>query len=287
MGDAGPSAADQVHVLIADEIGVGQYGVPGEQAEAVEAFRVRLAMALEDEVVLPVAFRAMGLDVAVMIPGDRAEAFERFVRTARDESGCHHRAHEIALVARQPAHEVDQVHRVVQRLFGRGVAVIVRALGRIVHHHLADQRALAVLQTVARQVLGRRQMGGREIDRRRGAVGEERGHERAVNPVREGEVGISGFERESAGLKPVIERQVQGLAELRPLRRVDVEVDQTGEEILVRAQFKKAAAPAGLRHGLVVTLVSGAGHIGDDAVIADRDQCVFPEPRFRPPRACA
>ena len=166
-----------------------------------------------------------------MVPGDRAEAFERFVRTARNEPGRHHRAHQIALVAGQAAHEVDQVHGVVQRLFGRGVAVIVRALGRIVHHHLADQRALAVLQAVARQVLGRRQMGGREIDRCRRAVGEERGHEGAVNPVGEGEVGIFRFERKGAGLKPVIEGQVQGLAELRPLRRVDMEVDQTGQEI--------------------------------------------------------
>ena len=44
MGDAGLSAADQVHVAITEEIGVRQHGVPGEQAETVEAFRVRLAV---------------------------------------------------------------------------------------------------------------------------------------------------------------------------------------------------------------------------------------------------
>ena len=64
MGDTCAARADQVHVAVRHEVGVRKHGPPGHQPEAVEAFRIGAAVAGEHRAMLPVALRAMRLDVA-------------------------------------------------------------------------------------------------------------------------------------------------------------------------------------------------------------------------------
>ncbi len=67
MGDAAAARGDRCHVVLANEIAVGEDRVARQQAEAVEACRVGATEAIEHMGVRPVAFRAMGLDVAALV----------------------------------------------------------------------------------------------------------------------------------------------------------------------------------------------------------------------------
>ncbi len=84
-------------------------------------------------------------------------------------------------------------------------------------------------------------MDGGEIQRGRGAVRQQRPDQPCVDLADEGEIGVAAFQRKGARLQPILQRQVERGAELRELRRVDVQVDQAGQQDLVAGQLGQAA----------------------------------------------
>ena len=94
-----------------------------------------------------------------------------------------------------------------------------------------------------------------EVDGRRRAVAQQRRHE--IGPHRRGErrVGVAGLQRERVVEQPLLQRQVEARAQLRPLRGVDVQVDQARQQHLGRAELddgrraSTSAAPAGEERG--------------------------------------
>jgi hypothetical protein len=81
-----------------------------------------------------------------------------------------------------------------------------------------------------------RKVHGAEIERRRRAVREQCIDERRIDTGRESGIGVARLERKRVFLQPILERQIEREPELRPLRRVHVQVDESGQEIRARAQ---------------------------------------------------
>ena len=82
-------------------------------------------------------------------------------------------------------------------------------------------------------------MDGGVVDRRRRAVREQRFHQRAIRLAGEGEIGITRLEGKRVLLQPFVQRQVQRLSHLGPLRGMDVEVDEPGQEELPSRQGQR------------------------------------------------
>lgn len=77
MGNRRLSRLDSLHVLSRQEIRMRQHGLSAEQAEAIEAVRIRHAVAGEHIAMRPIALRTMGLHMAAAFFGDGTETFER------------------------------------------------------------------------------------------------------------------------------------------------------------------------------------------------------------------
>ena len=64
---------------------MGKNGMPGEEAETVQALRVRAPEPRKGVAMLPVAFGAVRLNVTARGPADLGKARERGIRAARNE----------------------------------------------------------------------------------------------------------------------------------------------------------------------------------------------------------
>ncbi len=69
-----PGAPDGRHVAIGEEHRMGQHGLAADEAEAGERRGVGFAVTLQSIAMGPVAFRTMGLDVAIALRRQGAEA---------------------------------------------------------------------------------------------------------------------------------------------------------------------------------------------------------------------
>src|SRR6516165_9907662 len=143
MRDARTPRVDRIHIGRADQVGMRQHRVAAKQPEAIEAFGVGDAVPFEHMAVCPIAVRTMRLHVVIASLCERAERFKRSMREARNEALRYNGPYKPCCIIRMARDVTDQVFRAAQRCIGRCIAVIVRALVGIVHHDLADQRALA------------------------------------------------------------------------------------------------------------------------------------------------
>jgi hypothetical protein len=152
---------------------MGEHGAAGQQAEAGEDRRVGLAEALECQPLLPIAFRAMGLNGDTALQGEAAKIFEESVGTATDETRGQNRLHQGLFIAAKVFHLFEEFNRAGEGRLGREVAVVVGAKRGIVHGDPADKGAL----TAGEADLGQGEAGlvvdRRVIDRGGGSVGEE------------------------------------------------------------------------------------------------------------------
>ena len=69
-----------------------------------------------------------------------------------------------------------------------------------------------------------------EIDRGGGPVGQQRGNEIRIDAPGKISIVKPCFQRESISIEPLIKREVQGPSKLRPLGRMDMEIDHTRKE---------------------------------------------------------
>ena len=93
--DAGAALRDQRPVGVVEMGGVSQHGVFAHQPEPIEGVRVGDTASFEYVAVLPIAFRAVGLDQGVGVGCERGETGERLVGAGRDEPGRDDRLHEL------------------------------------------------------------------------------------------------------------------------------------------------------------------------------------------------
>ena len=142
----------------------------------------------------------------------------------------------------------------------------------IVHHDLADQRTLAGLQANIGENTRGLLMNGREIQRRGGAIGDQVVDQQAIAFSGKGHIGVTGFKRKGIFLQPDLERDVERAAELRILRRVNMQIDETRQQIRAFRQPHKLACdllPV-LLLGVIVVVRAKDGK--DCAVFADGNQ---------------
>src|SRR3981081_1678104 len=79
MRNGRPSLANFLHIIGRQEIGMRKHGSAPEQSETIEHFRVGGTIAGQGIAMGPVAFGAMGLNVASAFPGDRPKSLQRRV----------------------------------------------------------------------------------------------------------------------------------------------------------------------------------------------------------------
>ena len=79
MGNSGAHIADRRAILVCDEIGMRKDGMACQQAEIIERLCIGLAKAFKHKVVLPIAFRTVGLDVATRMSSQFAKPLQDLV----------------------------------------------------------------------------------------------------------------------------------------------------------------------------------------------------------------
>src|ERR1700722_627684 len=113
-----------------------------------------------------------------------------------------------------------------------------------------------------------------KIQRGGGAIRQQPIDQRLIHGLRISGIRVARLEREGVGLQPLLERQVERLAELRALGRMYVEVDETGQEILVGTE-RNQIVPGGETARLRLRLGRFAPvNRFDTPVAADNDERV-------------
>ena len=116
---------------------------------------------------------------------------------------------------------------------------------------------------------------GGEIDRCRGAVGEQALDKFRIDGRRKGLVAVVGFQRKRVLLQPGFQRHIERPAELRPLRRMEVQVDKSGEQQPPGFKCHQRAVSFCPFKSSIVAGETESQHIGNHAVGVDGDQRVF------------
>ncbi len=184
---------------------------------------------------LPVALRTVGLHVTARFAGQPAESAQEIIGARGNEPRGDHRMDQ-PRAAGQRSDVGDELACLALGHLRRRVAIILGALLWIVHRHASDQGALWMAQADIGKHLGRRQVNAREVHRRSRAIGQQAGHQRLVDPLGVGGIGIPRLQRKRELLQPFLERQVQRLAQLWPLRRMHVQIDHSRQHILLRSE---------------------------------------------------
>ena len=271
VGDAGAHLADEIHVVRGDEVRVRENGVAPQQAEVMQCERIRSPEAFQHEGMFPVALRAMSLHVTGGLVRDGSETLEQPVGAGRDEPGRDDGANQAILVAGQAVDVVDQVPGPLHgRVRGR-VTVVVGTLLGIIHGHLADERSLPLREADVGEAHRAFEMYGGKVDGGGRAVCQQRVDQRRIDALGVGALGILRFQGEGTLQQPLIEGQVQRLAELRPLRSVDVQVDQSGQQVPPVSELVESTAATALGHRRRVARFAGAMHGVDGSRRIDRD----------------
>ncbi len=232
MCDAGTTVADPPHVVGTDEVRMCQYAAASQQTEVVERGGVGLAKPVKHVAVLPVALRTMGLYVRAGGRGQLAEFLQHAVAAAWNEARGYRRQYQFT---RQVAYVFDQLLRTGKTRVGGFVPVVAGIGGGVVHHHLAHHRALAVFGAQAGEFASCGDVYRSEVHRRGRAVAQQSADQCGVDGVCIVEIRTARFERKGALPEPVFQRQVQRIAELWPLRRVHMQIDEAGQKVFVVA----------------------------------------------------
>ena len=219
----------------------------------------------------PVGLRTVGLHEHAGGGRELAEAPQQLVRAGRGEPRGDDRLHEPpprvdgrissidrALAATPSAAEWSRYHSGVPS----GWSIATRP---------TNARWPASTATRANAECGFDVDGG-EVDRGRGAVAEQRGHHVRPHRARERLVRVAGLERERVLEQPPLERQVQPRAQLRPLRGMDVQVDQPRDQHAARWGRDRAAAD---RRQRAAGLAARRLDRGDQAPVIDGDDGVL------------
>jgi hypothetical protein len=272
MGDGRLALAHAFHVVVRQEVGMGENGAAAKQAEAIERLGIGDAMARQHIAMRPVALRTVRLHVAAAFLGQCSQSFKRRIGAGRDEArGDDGQDTSLAIIGMR-VDIVDQRPCTLDGRFRRGVAIVVRAFVHIVHRHLADQRALALLKADVGQRTGRILVHGGEIERRGRAVGEQIIDQQAIAAPCEGEVFVAGLQREGVFLQPDFQRHVEGAAELRVLRGMDVKIDKAGDQVRAGWQGDQLTGLFARIPDRAVVRIGRAVDGADRSVCADVDQ---------------
>ena len=105
-----------------------EHAAAGQEPETVEALGVAHAVAGDDVAVLPVALRAMRLDVAAVLSCRGAEPLQHGVGAGGDEARRHDGPDAPLGIVGMPVHVLDQGMRAREARLRRGVAVEIGAL---------------------------------------------------------------------------------------------------------------------------------------------------------------
>lgn len=176
------------------------------------------------------------------------------------------------MVVRVTLDVVDEASGLIDRSFSRWVPIEVWTPIWIIHSNLADQPSLAVSQTDVDETLRCIELSRCEVHSDRCCVGYQGSNERFVHGLGEVDVGLPCLEGEGVSLQPILERDIECLAELRPLRCVIVEIDESWEQVstapesVERTSFDEAFADdrPGRCLGLH-DLLDGSGFVDDKA----------------------
>ena len=247
-----------------------------QQAEHVKRLGVRPSVAFEYGMVLPIAFRTVRLGEAVVAGRQLAQPLQSRVGAAGDEPRGDDRLDDRrcrvkTAVRCELAHLVDEPFGFRQ---GRGgvLAVILGVGFRVVHHDLADEAALAEFGADVRQVGGGGAVDGVIVQDAGGAAGERGLDEMAMGAVGVLGVGEAGLRGECVAAKPAFKRFVERGAGLRPLRGVQVQVGEAGQEDLAVGEAGEPVESGQFgADGVVLRVVRGENG-RDDAVGADEIQ---------------
>ena len=231
VGDAGARLADELHVLRGDKVRVGENGVVPQETEIVQCERIRPPEAFQHEGMLPVALRAMCLHVTGGLLRDGSETLQQSIRARGDEPGRNDRTDQAIVVAAQALDIGDQIPGPLHGRVGGRVTVVVGTLLGIIHGHLAHERSLPLREASVGEAHGAFEMYGGKVDGGGGAVRQQCIDQRCVDALGVRALGIPRFQGKGALQQPLIEGEVQRLAELRPLRSVDVQVDQPRQHV--------------------------------------------------------
>ena len=199
------------------------------------------AGALQHMAVGPVAFRAMRLHMGAGALGQVAQALQQLVRARRNKARRDDGQHALVGVVRVGTQPVHKGFGIGHGLGGAGVLVVRRALRGLVHGHLAHQRTLAVGQAALGQHLVASVVHAAKVHGGGGAVGQQRGHDHVVHALCERRVAVARLQREGVVLQPDLQRHIQRLAVLRPLRRVHMQVHHAGQQIAASGQAAQRA----------------------------------------------
>ena len=259
----------QVHAVVHDR-------TIRQQAEHVERLGVRPSVAFEYGMVFPIAFRTVRLGETMVAGRQLAQPLQSRVGAAGDEPRGDDRLDDRrcrvkTAVRCELAHLVDEPFGFRQ---GRGgvLAVILGVGFRVVHHDLADEAALAEFGADVRQVDGGGAVDGVIVQDAGGAAGERGLDEMAMGAVGVLGVGEAGLRRERVAAEPAFERFVERGTGLRPLRGVQVQVREAGQEDLaVREAGEPVESGQFGADGVVLRVVRGEDG-RDDAVGADEIQ---------------
>ena len=170
----------------------------------------------------------MGLYVTVEVGSQPTQHVQHVVGAGGDEArrdGC---LHERTFGTGKAAHVLDERQRIVESGPGRCVPIEFGALVRVVHGHLANNRALTPGQRDVGEQLGGFQVNAAEVGCGSRAVGQQIVDQGLVTGTGEVEISVASFQRKRVLLQPLVQREVQCLAELRPLWRMHVQVDESG-----------------------------------------------------------
>ena len=243
VGDQRRGRGEHCGIVVGDVVGVGKDRPRGDEAEALEGDGVGDPEAVERVAVRPVRLRAVRLDRHAGRRGELAEPGQQGVGARRREARRHDRAHEVA-AAVDGADGLDRAGRRVDTGRRRRVPVPLGRARRMVHRDAPDERPLPLGDALRGERHRRRLVVGGEVGGGRRAVPQQAAHE--IGPHRGGEhgVGVAGLERERVLEQPALERQVEARAELRPLRRVHVQVDEPGQQALARRQLDDVVVAA-------------------------------------------
>ncbi|OIQ68908.1 hypothetical protein GALL_494940 [mine drainage metagenome] len=252
-----------------------QHSPAAEQSEAVQTFGIGHAMSSKHIAMLPIAFRTVGLDVTAAALCQRAQTLQGRIGAGGNEARCHDGLHQCRSVGRVASDVTDQVFRAAHGLIRRGVAVKIGTLLGVIHHHLADQRALAGLQADIGENTRGLLMNGRKIQRRGGAIGNQVVDQQAIAFSGKGHISVASFQRKGIFLQPDLERDVERAAELRVLRRVNMQVDESRQQIGAFRQGHKLAGGLLPVLLLIVVVVVRAKDGKNCAVMADGNQGIL------------
>ena len=174
------------------------------QAEIAKRIRVGFSKTLQHHIVLPLALVAVGLHVGARRSRKVAKAAQHFIGATWNEARRDNWPNALLARAANGFDFLNKRRRVTHSLRRRGVAIIFRVRGGVVHDCFADKCALALFGANRRELDARFQMRASQIHSGRRAAREQSIHKVAIHAARELNIRELRLQGERALLEPQI-----------------------------------------------------------------------------------